>query len=81
MHRITLTAEFPAFAADTLGETLSLTYCEEWDAEVESLAKHLKYGPDYNRAVIGNLRDMSLFCERSEWSSAAIYLGYALSCA
>lgn len=49
----------PAFAADTLDESLELEAPAEWHDRIRALAPYCCYGPDYNRAVIYSLRELS----------------------
>lgn len=54
----------PAYAADTLHETLTLHAPEDWHPRILSLAPRCCYGPKYHRGVITQLRDMSDCCVR-----------------
>jgi hypothetical protein len=53
------TITLPAYAGDTLGETITLHAPEEWHDRLRALAPHLVYGPDYRRAVVFALNEMS----------------------
>jgi len=48
-----------AYAADTLGETLTAEAPAEWHPRIAALSTACSYGPAYRRAVPGLLADMS----------------------
>lgn len=50
---------YPAFAADTLGETLTLTFPAAWRERVDALADRFTFGPNYSRAIVETILDMS----------------------
>lgn len=56
---MTTTLELPAQAADTLGETITLTVPADQVANVERLAPALVYGPTFRRDVLLGLRRAS----------------------
>jgi len=66
----THTATFPAYASDTLGETITLTYPAGWADRVAAIVPVLSYGPNYSRAAIESLNDMSR-CVRDDYSTVA----------
>lgn len=55
----TVTFELPAYAADTLGESLRVTCHRSWEPRVRALAKFLPYGPEHRRAVVNGLKEMT----------------------
>lgn len=65
-----ITATFPAYASDTLGETITLTYPAGWADRVAAIVPVLSYGPNYSRAAIESLNDMSR-CVRDDYSTVA----------
>lgn len=58
------TITIPAYAADTLGESVTLHAPEDWHERIEALSPRCCYGPNYNRTVLTLLRDMSGQVER-----------------
>ena len=66
----TITETFPAYAADTLGETITLTFPTAWADRVAAIVPVLSYGPNYSRAAIESLADMSR-CVRDDYSTVA----------
>lgn len=66
----TITETFPAYAADTLGETITLTFPTAWADRVAAIVPVLSYGPNYSRAAIESLADMSR-CVRDDYSTLA----------
>jgi len=49
----------PAFAADTLHETITLYAPVAWHDRIRALAPRCCYGPRYSRYVLETLREMS----------------------
>jgi len=49
----------PAFAADTLGESLTIEAPPEWHDRIRLLSPYVCYGPDFRRAVLYSLRELS----------------------
>jgi hypothetical protein len=58
------TVTIPAYAADTLNETITLHAPDDWHDRIRQLSKRCCYGPNYRRAVLDSLRSMSDRCER-----------------
>lgn len=48
----------PAYAADTLGESLTVEAPEDWHDRIMALSPRCCYGPNFHRAVKDNLVDM-----------------------
>lgn len=51
----TASLTLPAYAADTLGETITLTVPADRVSQVKALARFLPYGHEFNRAVLDQL--------------------------
>ena len=49
----------PAYAADTLGETMTVAAPDAWHDRIEALSVRVSYGPDYSRSAKDHLLDMS----------------------
>lgn len=49
----------PAYAADTLGETLTVSAPEAWHDRIAALSERVSYGPNYSRSAKDHLLDMS----------------------
>lgn len=81
MNFTATTYEIPAYAADTLGETLDLHCAIEWLSRIDNVAEHACYGPNYRRGVVENLRDMSRMAGWNDWDAAAHFLHRAEACA
>lgn len=54
----------PAYAADTLNESVVLVAPEDWHPRIVALGPRLCYGPNFSRGVLSELRDMSDTCVR-----------------
>lgn len=52
----------PAYAADTLGETITVHAPTEWHDRVRALGVHACYGPNYLRSVVHHLGDVDQRC-------------------
>jgi len=48
-----------AYAADTLGETMTVTAPCAWHDRICALSARVSYGPDYSRSAKDHLLDMS----------------------
>jgi hypothetical protein len=68
------TVTIPAYAAETLGESITLTCPEDWHDRVRALAPKCQYGPNYSRSILTQLRDMSDCCVRGYSALAYDYL-------
>jgi len=64
----TTTITYPAFAADTLGETVTLTLPAGWHAYVAAIAHTFPYGPQHSRAALELAQDASR-CVRQDYSA------------
>lgn len=51
--------EIPAYAADTLGESMTLAAPIEWHERIAALSPFVCYGDSYSRGIKDNLLDMS----------------------
>ena len=49
----------PAYAAPTLAESLTIEAPAEWHERINVLGRFTCYGPNYRRAVVETLRDLS----------------------
>lgn len=56
---MTASITIPAYAADTLGETVTLRAPEDWHERIKALGPRCCYGPNYNRTIFTLLKDMS----------------------
>lgn len=48
----------PAYAADTLRESLTIEAPEDWHERIEALSPRCCYGPNYSRSVLSLLKDL-----------------------
>jgi hypothetical protein len=60
----------PAFAADTLGETLTVRVPAAWADRVRALGPFCSYGPRFTRGVVEALQDADR-CVRNGYSAIA----------
>ena len=60
----------PAYAADTLHETMTLDAPAEWHKRIRALTARTCYGPRWSRAAVSHLLDMSAMV-RNGYSDAA----------
>jgi hypothetical protein len=60
----------PVFAADTLGETLTVRVPAAWADRARALGPFCRYGPRFTRGVVEALQDVDR-CVRSGYSVAA----------
>jgi hypothetical protein len=64
----------PAYAADTLGESITVLAPKSWHDTIRALAPHTVYGPDYLRAVVYSLERMSDIVEDGHTATAYDWL-------
>lgn len=58
MTQDTTSVTLPAFAADTLGESLVVQVPTSWAERVHALAAFCRYGPQFRRSVVEALVDV-----------------------
>lgn len=52
------TIKIPAYAADTLGESLTIEAPEDWHERIKALSPHCCYGPGFSRDVLWQVREL-----------------------